>query len=133
MNADGCDAPRAVVERFIAAWNAMDFERIIASLADDVVYHNIPMEPVYGRAAVRSYLQRAWIFDAVNWETLNIAADGNIVLTERVDGFVINGVEITLPVMGVFEIEGGVIKHWRDYFDLNSYLQQLERAGVKRG
>ncbi|MGA1053612.1 MAG: limonene-1,2-epoxide hydrolase family protein, partial [Ilumatobacteraceae bacterium] len=32
---------------------------------------------------------------------------------------------IVLPVMGTFEVVDGRIAVWRDYFDLNQYLQQL--------
>jgi len=52
-------------------------------------------------------------------EILNIAAAGNIVLTERVDHMV--GADgktlMSIRLMGIFEIENGRIKAWRDYFD----------------
>jgi limonene-1,2-epoxide hydrolase len=41
-----------------------------------------------------------------------------------VDRFTIEGRAITLPVMGTFEIENGLIRAWRDYFDLAGYLAQ---------
>jgi limonene-1,2-epoxide hydrolase len=118
-------APIAVVEAFIDAWNAMDFTAIVDLLADDVVYHNIPMTPLHGRDAVRDYLTSAGPFDSIHWQTLNIAAAGDVVLTERVDNFVKQGKRISLPVMGVFEIRNGKITAWRDYFDLESYRRQL--------
>jgi len=30
--------------------------------------------------------------------------------------------------MGVFEVEGGKIKAWRDYFDMQTYMGQLPGA-----
>ncbi len=33
---------------------------------------------------------------------------------------------VDLPGIGVFEIENGKIKIWRDYFDLGTYLKALE-------
>ena len=59
---------------------------------------------------------------AVHFDMLAIAADGNRVLTERLDRFVrADGSEIAaLKVMGIFEVEGDCIVAWRDYFDLNS-------------
>ena len=45
-------------------------------------------------------------------------ASGNIVMNERTDYITINGTQITLPICGVFEIEDGRIKAWREYFDL---------------
>jgi len=119
---------RAVVESFVEAWNRMDFDAIIDSLDENVFYHNIPMEPVKGREAVRAYLRGAWRFESVDWQMINIVSDGNIVLTERIDDFVINGHKVSLPVMGVFEVVGSKITVWRDYFDLAGYKAQLQAA-----
>ena len=40
-------------------------------------------------------------------------------------GFGVSGANISLPVMGTFEIDGELIRAWRDYFDLDSYRRQL--------
>ena len=45
---------------------------------------------------------------------------------ERVDSFIVNGRPVVVPVAGVFEISGGKIKAWRDYFDLATYMNQLK-------
>ena len=48
----------------------------------------------------------------------NIAANGDVVLTERLD--MIEGPDGTIhavPVMGTFVLEGGKIARWTDYFD----------------
>jgi limonene-1,2-epoxide hydrolase len=31
--------------------------------------------------------------------------------------------------MGTFEVRAGKIAAWRDYFDLNQYMSQLQGAG----
>lgn len=125
------ETAQAIVEKFIDAWNRMDFDAIIEALHRKVLYHNIPMAPLEGREAVREYLRNAWRFEAVNWQTINIASEGDTVLTERVDNFVINGTRVSLPVMGVFEIADDKIVAWRDYFDLASYRAQLAAANEK--
>jgi limonene-1,2-epoxide hydrolase len=58
---------------------------------------------------------------AVHFDILAIAADGNRVLTERVDRFVLaDGSEVAAArLMGIFEVEGDKIVAWRDYFDVN--------------
>ena len=119
-----------VVRDFIEAWNQMSFDGVISHLGDDIYYHNIPMEPVLGLPAVTEYLKSAWIFSECNWKLLNIVAEGNIVLTERIDDFVINGSDVSLPVMGTFELIDSKIVVWRDYFDLASYQKQLVQAGI---
>ncbi len=115
-----------IVEEFIDAWNRMDLDAIVNAFTEDIVYHNIPMKELRGRDAISEYLHQAWRFDEVDWQTLNIAADGDVVLTERIDDFVINGKKVSLPVMGVFEVRGDKICAWRDYFDLAMYKAQLD-------
>lgn len=122
--------PTEVVHSFVAAWNANDLERILAHLHEDVIYHNVPVEPLRGRDAVRTYLESKGGFDRVHWKVLAIAAAGNKVLTERVDDFTLGGIDVSLPLMGIFEIEDGSIRAWRDYFDLGMYRRQLD-AGRK--
>lgn len=125
---DPACSPGAVVRSFIAAWNANDLDRIVAHLHPDVLYHNVPLEPIRGREAVRSYLSGKGSFDWVDWKLLALAESGNKVLTERVDDFGLGGHDISLPLMGIFEIDAGLIRAWRDYFDLGMYRRQLEQA-----
>ncbi len=114
-----------VVMDFINAWNQMDWDAVEDALAEDVFYHNIPMPPAEGKAAAVAFI-RGMDVKAVNWEVLNIAENGNVVLTERVDNFVMaDGKEVSLPVMGTMEIEGDKIKVWRDYFDLATFTSQM--------
>ena len=47
-----------------------------------------------------------------------IAADGNTVLTERTDALIIGPLRLQFWVCGVFEVHGGRITLWRDYFDM---------------
>ena len=108
------------VEAFIESWNHIDFDAIDEALDDDIVYHNIPMEPVIGKtsasAMIRGFMAN---FSACEWTTHNIAATGNIVLTERTDRFThSDGKVAAIRVMGAFELsDEGKITHWRDYFD----------------
>ena len=45
-------------------------------------------------------------------------SDGNLVMNERTDVMRRKDGADPLPVTGVFEIENGKIKAWRDYFDM---------------
>lgn len=42
---------------------------------------------------------------------------GNVVIAERLDRTVAMGKNVDLPCCGVFEMENGKIKVWRDYFE----------------
>ncbi|MCZ8133303.1 MAG: nuclear transport factor 2 family protein [Steroidobacteraceae bacterium] len=128
----GTRTPLDTVHAFLAAWNANDMDAVVACLHEDVLYHNVPMEPIRGREAVRAYLARIGGFEWVDWKLQAIAANGNTVLTERSDDFGLRGRTIRLPVMGAFEVEVGLIRAWRDYFDLAMYRKQLEADPERR-
>ncbi|MFT7548309.1 MAG: limonene-1,2-epoxide hydrolase [Candidatus Azotimanducaceae bacterium] len=114
-----------IVEAFVSAWNDMNWDAVVDALADDVVYHNIPMEALHGKEAAAAFITGMQAL-AVDWSILSIAEVGNKVLTERIDRFDLpDGKKINIPVMGTFEIEAGKIKAWRDYFDLNTFLTQM--------
>ena len=115
-----------IVEDFIAAWNDSDIDKACDMLAEDVFYHNIPMEPINGREASRAMLKGMGDTKAINWELLNIAENGDIVMTERIDGFTFaDGKEVALPLMGIFKIKDGEIVEWKDYFDLGDFQRQM--------
>lgn len=117
------------VTAMIDAFNRMDLDGIVACFAEDAVYHNIPMEPVQGTAAIRAVLEGFMgAATEVEWEVLNSVSNGGTVLNERVDKFKVNGTWIALPVMGTFEVTNDRITAWRDYFDLNQFQTQMQAA-----
>ena len=100
---------------------------LVEYFADDAVYHNIPVEPAVGREAILGLLNMfVTPAERVEFRVRNIVADGDTVLTERVDVFHLPNATIELPVMGTFEVKDGKIAAWRDYFDLNQYMSQLQ-------
>jgi limonene-1,2-epoxide hydrolase len=116
---------KQVVRDFCAAWEARDQAKILDAFTDDGVYFNVPMQPATGKDAIKALL--GMILGPatdVKFEVKHMVADGDTVLTERVDTFVMGGKTVTLPVMGVFELRGGKIAAWRDYFDLATWTRQ---------
>ena len=114
-----------IVLAYINAWNTMDWDAAADLMADDVVWHNIPMAKIEGKAAVDEAVRGMQPL-GVDWEVVSIAENGNKVLTERVDRFDMPGdKKIDLPVMGTFEITNGKISAWRDYFDLATFTSQM--------
>jgi limonene-1,2-epoxide hydrolase len=118
--------PITIVRDFCAAWAEGDLDALMAYFADDAVYHNIPLAPVEGVNAIRTTIAGFTTgVDRVEFEVRHIAADGDVVLTERVDSFVFPSARIDLPVSGTFELRDGKIAAWRDYFDLNQFMSQM--------
>ena len=120
------DTPADLVRRFCDAWAAGDYEALLGYFTDDAVYHNIPLDPVQGVDAIRATIGGfTGGVDKVEFRVRHLVAEGDVVLTERVDVFVGGGRSIELPVMGTFEVKDGKIAAWRDYFDMNQFMSQM--------
>ena len=120
--------PRETVEAFVSHWNSGDFEAMYAMCSENVVWHNIPMEPIKGLSAMREAVAGFMgPVQSCEWEIHSIAANGNKVLTERTDAFLLqSGKRAELPVMGTFEIDDqGKIAQWRDYFDMGQFQSEF--------
>jgi limonene-1,2-epoxide hydrolase len=119
------DAKQVVLD-FCKAWETLDKQRILDTFTDDAVYHNMPMAPATGKEAIGQLITMilGQAADGVKFEIRNIVADGDVVLTERVDTFTLGEKKIKLDVMGTFELRDGKIAAWRDYFDLAQWTKQ---------
>jgi limonene-1,2-epoxide hydrolase len=119
------DAER-VVRDFCATFEKHDAEALRPFFTDDVVYHNIPMDPAVGVDDAVAFIAGFFAMcESMVIETLHLAVRGNVVLTERVDTFTVGQIVAPLPVMGTFEIRDGKISAWRDYFDLTQITKAL--------
>jgi len=125
------ERPIELVRRFCAAWsNNIAAAELAAFFTDDAVYHNIPMAPVIGREAIANNIASfirpgAPGIESIQFRVINIAANGPVVMTERVDVFQLPGKSFELPVMGTFEVKDGKISAWRDYFDMNQFTSRM--------
>jgi limonene-1,2-epoxide hydrolase len=110
-----------IVREFLAAWPRKKLDELMSYFTDDAVYHNIPVDPVKGKAEIRKVFEGFLGAFGIELIVVNAAASGNLVFTERIDRFDMNGKQFDLPVNGVFELRGGKIAAFRDYFDLASF------------
>lgn len=119
-----------IVEQFIEAWARNDIDELMSFFRPDAVYHNIPVEAVSGTEAIRQVISGfAGSATAIEWIVRAIAeSDSGVVLTERLDRFQIADHWIELPVMGSFELKDGKIAHWRDYFEMKQFTDQMPAA-----
>ncbi|HXZ85581.1 MAG TPA: limonene-1,2-epoxide hydrolase family protein [Myxococcota bacterium] len=113
--------PEQIVRDFLAAWPRRKIEELVDFFADDAVYHNVPVAPIRGKKAIREVFEGFLGAFSVELVVVNAAANGNVVFTERIDRFDMNGKRFDLPVNGVFELRDGKIVAFRDYFDLASF------------
>lgn len=115
------------IRAFIAAWTRLDAAELASFFTEDGCYYNMPTQPVRGRGQVEQFIRgftATWT--ATEWDLLHIAAVGDIVFTERLDRTRTTRGNVDLPCAGVFAMENGKIREWRDYFDLGTFMRALE-------
>jgi limonene-1,2-epoxide hydrolase len=118
-----------IVNKFLVAAAKRDYDTALPLLTEDVEYQNMPITPVKGREAVKEQLEALLAMGGDSeWKVLREVADGDVVMNERVDRFEIGGSWADLPVMGVFVLRDGLIAEWRDYFDLQTIMNQLPQG-----
>lgn len=110
--------PEEVVRAQFAAWASLDADQIMAYFADDATWLPGFSFPTYSglkeiRDAIESFLK---VMTRCDIEIVNLAVEGRVVLTERVDRLIYNGKPVDAPGMGALEVSGDKITAWRDYF-----------------
>lgn len=113
-----------VIRAFVDAWSRLNVDEIVSYFAADGVYYNMPLKPVSGHAALRAFIGnflQGWT--ETNWDILTLVCSGDTVVAERLDRTKVGERTVDLPCCGVFEMEAGKIKVWRDYFDLATYTR----------
>lgn len=119
----------ALIRRFLEACVRADPEEFASYFTEDATWWNSPWNSVEGRTAIRETSRRgAERMVALPWEIRHIVSDGDVVMTERKDYFLMGQTRISVPCMGVFELRDGKIAAWRDYWDLQSFERQLPKT-----
>ena len=83
---DRASGNERVIVDFIEAWSRLDATELASFFTEDGIYHNMPTQPVQGRANVEGLIRgfsAAWT--ETTWDVLNIMSSGNVVIAERLD------------------------------------------------
>ena len=105
------------VEGFLNALQDADYDAAEAALDDNLVYENVGLPTIHGRARAIKLFRRMDGRVAFEVKIHRIAADDGSVLTERTDALIFGPLRLQFWVCGVFEVHNGRITLWRDYFD----------------
>ncbi len=112
-------SPTAVVDAFLEACAAIDFDAALQHLSDERERTNVPIGTVHGHAGVREVLGPFFAPIHENeFVHLRTAAAGPVVFLKRLDRHRLDHGWRELPVTSVFEVHDAKITIWRDYFDL---------------
>jgi limonene-1,2-epoxide hydrolase len=111
-----------------------DAEALRPLLAEGAIYQNVGMPAFTGQDAIVENMaaQFAMFPEAYAFEIVNLASEGSVVLTERLDYIQTpDGSKPAIPVMGTFVVDDdGRITRWTDYFDLNLIMKLLQGEDI---
>ncbi|HQR91244.1 MAG: hypothetical protein B7Z44_12450 [Caulobacter sp. 12-67-6] len=119
-------APFDIIREFLDAWSTgpEPLEKAIRDLfRADTEWINMGLSKTVGpdqALAMGAKFEAAMGYAKITVETLHIAANGNVVLTERMDRLIAaDGREIgAFALAGIFELDhDGKLIRWRDYTD----------------
>ena len=115
-----------LVNTFMQAAAARDYDTALSLLSEDVEYQNMPLPAVKGRDAVRETLEALLgMASESEWVVHRELSDDSTVMNERTDRFLVGGRGLELQGAGMFQIRAGHIVLWRDYFDLDTIMKQM--------
>ena len=119
MSGEPLDVVRAFFEQVNRDGSVAAFDR---RLGRDVVWENSGAPACHGRDACIAFNRAgAEALGYRDWtaELRGLAADGDVVLTDRLDNLIAadGSVRASVAVMGALRVADGRIVEWREYFD----------------
>jgi RNA polymerase sigma-70 factor, ECF subfamily len=107
-------AERAVVERYLAAFEAADVPALTRLLADDVVMEMPPVALwLAGRAHYAEFMERVFVRRGPGWRLLTVPANGTVALA----AYAPDGEGTRAHSLQVFEVREGLIRRCVTFAD----------------
>jgi steroid delta-isomerase-like uncharacterized protein len=153
----GAEFVRAFAERWVAAWNSHESERILALCAEDVSWYDpVLPEEVTGHDAVRTFLLSTWrgfpdlTFTPVGEPYLSLGDESSAALLWRVQGTMLGPIEppglaptgasVEGVGMDLYRFRGDLLARYSTVYDLSAWMRAMgllpepggraERVGV---
>ena len=108
-----------------------DRRELLSMFHKDVQYVGVGKESAHGRDAIerlfRKYEASGRGITSLKFDIKHIAENGNAVLVDMVDTFVIDGKEYSGVWSVVFEVENGKIKFWQEHYDVAKFEQMYQK------
>ena len=108
--------PEETVREFLRLLSVPDTRQAVGLLADDVVWKNTGLPTVSGRKVGGMLLDAERRGVTVEIKLHHVAADGDVVLTDRTDVLGWGKWQTSFWVRGTFEVRDGKITLWDDAF-----------------
>ncbi|ROO86467.1 limonene-1,2-epoxide hydrolase [Actinocorallia herbida] len=122
----------AAAQAMVAAWNARDWDGIVALFAPDGVLHSVMQEPLRGRAAIAARLRLlAAGLTHLDLQVRALGVIGGRVFVERRDVFANAHGRTEVPVVGVLAYDdAGLVAEWLEYYDRATLLAGFGRTAA---
>lgn len=108
--------PKEIILKWVDAFNAADVDAIADFYAPDAVNHQVALEPVEGKQAIKEMFEREFSQAKMVCIVENVFEDGNWAMLEWKDPLGLRG-------CGFFRIEDEKIVFQRGYWDRLSFLR----------
>jgi steroid delta-isomerase-like uncharacterized protein len=120
------DLPPLLVE-WAAAWEAGDPDRLVALYTADAVYEEVPTASVArGHEEIRAFYAATHAnFADIRVTPVRGFREGDHAVLEGLFAGSANGQPFEVPFVAILDLDGDLIRHSRDYFDLYSVLDQI--------
>lgn len=105
------DSNEALLRHFAALWATREAEAMAECFATDGIYDNVPAKkPLAGRQAILDWLTICFEhLTRIDVKFINVASNGEWILSERLDTHVMGDKKMPLPVMNACRIKDGKI------------------------
>ena len=108
--------PKELVRAWVVAFNRGDADAMAAFYHDDATNHQVALEPVVGREAIRTMFARDYAAAEMVCIVENIFEDGDWAILEWRDPLGLRG-------CGFFHVRDGKIAFQRGYWDRLTFLK----------
>lgn len=117
-----------LTREILKAYERQDWDAVAAMFAEDGRLHSVMRDPFIGREVVRQRLidfHHGLGMEDLDLEIIHIAKVDDVVIVERLDKWRQNGTDRAVPAVGVLSFENGLVKVWREYYDLETMKKQM--------
>lgn len=110
-------SPKELIQKWVKVFNRGDTDALADLYAESAINHQVPNEPVEGKAAIREMFEQE--FDAADMTCIveHIFEDGEWAILEWRDPLGLRG-------CGFFQVKEGQIVFQRGYWDKLSFLRK---------
>lgn len=117
-----------IINNLISAIETRNSEAVGQLLAEDIIFENIPEgNTIYGRQAVQekfaNFFKKA---SSIRWDIERKIFNDGTVIIEKKNNICLEGKNIILAMVAIIEVRDDKISVFKEYFDSQSLIKQLE-------